>query len=516
MATSISDGFQHPLGNGFLTQPHFDRTTANVKSGVSLAPDGVRDGYYIATDFGSKEWLKDHYSYHLGEDWNGDDFQDLKDPVFAASNGKIDQIGYLDGLGNYMTIIHTLPYYITYNGTRTNTIVTLYAHLNNDLSDGSEVVDGFLLKSGTIVTKGQQIGNIGKSGGDYEPHLHFEVRLGTAYKDADGYNRTTGSPTGWADPTNFINAYRNLGGTPDLTAEDVKIADSTPAANQTTTVTFDIFNIGTANAGPSVAGIYLSTDTNITTSDTWLGGLSFTKHTAGAHYNDASTSITLPSWVVEGKTYYIGVIADYNNAITNEKSETNNASTSTEVVKITISGGSLFTSGNDTVTMSTPGTVRALGGNDRVYGTSGTDVIYGDAGADFLKGNAGNDYLYGGTENDTLVGWSGNDVLRGDSGNDYLHGNSGTDYLYGGTGSDQFYFYNTSDRDNIRDFQDNIDTLVLQRSLWGGTNLSVSQVLNKYGIDKGSYVVLDFDNNEYLEIRGISSLNQLLDDIAFV
>lgn len=81
----------------------------------------------------------------------------------------------------------------------------------------------------------------------------------------------------------------------------------------------------------------------------------------------------------------------------------------------------IITNGNDTLNYSTSLlaiSINALGGDDRVTGSSLNDTIYG--------GN-GNDIIFGG---------SGNDRLFGDDGNDFLNGGSGSDSINGGIGND--------------------------------------------------------------------------------
>ena len=76
-------------------------------------------------------------------------------PILAAAAGKVKQKPFnAGGYGNYIDIIHA-------NGTSTR-----YGHMKNPspLADGTEV------------TQGQQIGEVGSTGGSTGPHLHFEVR----------------------------------------------------------------------------------------------------------------------------------------------------------------------------------------------------------------------------------------------------------------------------------------------------------------------------------------------------
>ena len=93
-------------------------------------------------------------------------------------------------------------------------------------------------------------------------------------------------------------------------------------------------------------------------------------------------SLSLPSTLTAG-TYYLGVIADSTNKVT-ESNESNNASGAIPIIV-----------GNS--------------GNNSLTGTAGNDTIFGLAGNDTLSGGGGNNVFIGGTGNDTLIGGSGND-----------------------------------------------------------------------------------------------------------
>ena len=212
LATSISNGFRHPLGNGILTE----------------ATDG--DGYYVPNaqqvydggNYGARYSPELPLSFHLGEDWNAEDGTDLGDPVYAISNGYVTQAGTFTGassLGNYVVIRHDLPpgSEIYADGAWRTEIVSLYAHLNS-----------FSVAVGDIVTIGQQIGEVGSSG-TTASHLHFEIRLGTEYSDITGYADDGVDPEGWVDPTDFINAHRSITPTavalPVITVADAVVGE---------------------------------------------------------------------------------------------------------------------------------------------------------------------------------------------------------------------------------------------------------------------------------------------------
>ena len=95
--------------------------------------------------------ISGQWKMHHGLDIDGEQ----GDPVFAAAEGTVVKAVHSDtGYGNHVIIEHA-------DGTQ-----TLYAHM---YSYGVEV--------GQTVSQGEQIGEVGSTGGTTGPHLHFEVRV---------------------------------------------------------------------------------------------------------------------------------------------------------------------------------------------------------------------------------------------------------------------------------------------------------------------------------------------------
>jgi murein DD-endopeptidase MepM/ murein hydrolase activator NlpD len=166
----ISDGFDYPVGNS---------------KRVTQANDG--DGWYTAQDFGENN--------HLGEDWNKESGgnTDCGLPVYAASKGTIIFAGEAGpGWGKVIIIRHKLS-----DGML---VETLYGHLNS------------IARVNGDVGRREQIGQIGDADGAYPCHLHFELRLsGCTFWGLTGPGYS-GDKTGWTDPSDFIDARRNLPG----------------------------------------------------------------------------------------------------------------------------------------------------------------------------------------------------------------------------------------------------------------------------------------------------------------
>jgi Ca2+-binding RTX toxin-like protein len=260
-------------------------------------------------------------------------------------------------------------------------------------------------------------------------------------------------------------------------------------AGESVTVDYRVDNLASATSGASTSGIYLSTDSTVTTADTLLATDAVAAIAAGL-FSSESVSTTLPGNLAAG-TYYIGVLADRSNALA-ESNETNNRS---PVVAITVTPGtSLSIAATDadkaegdsgttpfTFTVTRVGTLTdSTTANWAVSaGTTGPAASANDFGGTFPGGtvtfasgeaekvitvNVAGDTSYesGGLSDaftvtlsgpssgtigtasasgyirndDPLVGTSLNDVLNGGDGDDTVNGVGGDDSLNGGPGDD--------------------------------------------------------------------------------
>lgn len=162
-----------------------------------------------------------------------------------------------------------------------------------------------------------------------------------------------------------------------------------------------------------------------------------------------------------------------------------------------------------------------LTGSDKgneLIGNSGRNDLSGEEGRDKLKGGGGNDKLSGGAGSDRLLGNKGSDALYGGGGKDKLFGNKGKDYLDGGAGrdvmtggkgADEFVF--SAGSDTIRDFQNNVDKVLIDNALARGK----SDALDHGKIVKGD-AVFDFGGGDVLTIRDVDNLDILANDLIIV
>ena len=277
---------------------------------------------------------------------------------------------------------------------------------------------------------------------------------------------------------------------PDLVARNVTVSDTSPVVGDAISVSYEIANIGDGVSSNTTTGIYLSTNSVISTNDIRLG-----TDPTGAAYDPrdvdrGSVTVTLPTDLAPG-AYFIGVVADYDNSQEEVQERNNESSDSVNDgigVAITIAapaqdGAGMGTGSPETlkgtsdvdIIFGLGGADRllGLGGNDQLFGGNGDDILLGGAGADLLNGGngidrsqytdaaagvladlqdpsvnngfaAGDTYvsienLYGSRFDDNLRGNPANNILWGDNGNDRLYGRGGNDNLLGMNGNDILY-----------------------------------------------------------------------------
>ncbi|MEO1689214.1 MAG: calcium-binding protein, partial [Pseudomonadota bacterium] len=132
------------------------------------------------------------------------------------------------------------------------------------------------------------------------------------------------------------------------------------------------------------------------------------------------------------------------------------------------------------------------GGNDRLIAGKGDDDLIGQGGNDLALGGAGKDFADGGNGRDDLRGEGGRDELRGGGGADQLDGGGGRDLIAGGRGSDDlrggagrdlFLFARGDGRDDVLDWRDGQDRIVLEGER-RFSNVDVDQ--------RGKHVLIDY------------------------
>ncbi|MBE9045973.1 calcium-binding protein [Pleurocapsales cyanobacterium LEGE 10410] len=148
-------------------------------------------------------------------------------------------------------------------------------------------------------------------------------------------------------------------------------------------------------------------------------------------------------------------------------------------------------------------------GEDRLLGNQGKDILIGGEDRDYLRGGVGDDYLLGGEGEDSLWGGQGNDTLNGGGGNDLIRGNQGDDLIDGGTGDDTLsgnagadVFELTPDfgTDQIVDFQQGSDRLMLSGDLTFGDLFFTNDRISVTATDETLAILSGVDTTDLTEI----------------
>jgi murein DD-endopeptidase MepM/ murein hydrolase activator NlpD len=130
----------------------------------------------------------DRYSgIHAGEDWVYDTGDNLGRPVYSVAHGTVLHAQPLGWGVDQGTII------VRHVFADGRSILSFYGHLQPD---------SVTLRPGACVTRGQQIGQIGKP--RTRPHLHFEIRSIFPDRPGPGYWSIDPAVAGWKPPTEYI------------------------------------------------------------------------------------------------------------------------------------------------------------------------------------------------------------------------------------------------------------------------------------------------------------------------
>ena len=164
-STRLADGFDFPVGK----------------------PEA--EGYYKARGFRA--------GGHMGEDWDGTrgGDTDLKDPIYCIGDGIVVFARDVHlGWGNVVIVRHAYR-----ESGMVKHIDSLYGHLNS-----------ILVNRGQKVARGQQIGTMGTAHGQYDAHLHLEIRKNLEIgMSKSKFQRNFSN---YYDPSQFIASHRQLSG----------------------------------------------------------------------------------------------------------------------------------------------------------------------------------------------------------------------------------------------------------------------------------------------------------------
>ena len=152
-------------------------TISNLELKPAINEIYVKGGKVIPSVGDTSSWawptiqgytISSHYGYRWGRLHRGIDLSGTGhgSPIYATNNGTVYKAGYNSSMGYYIYINHNNGYY------------TSYEHLSK-----------ILVKEGQVVSRKQQIGEMGNTGVSTGTHLHYEIWTGGApYKGGTSHN----------------------------------------------------------------------------------------------------------------------------------------------------------------------------------------------------------------------------------------------------------------------------------------------------------------------------------------
>jgi len=201
----------------------------------------------------------------------------------------------------------------------------------------------YLSTDSTITTSDTQVGSdqysSSLSSGSYRTdslssstRLPSNINAGTYYW---GYILDVDSDVDEASESNNVRTCDQITlqeDLPDLEATSVSTSSSSATMGDTITVQYRIDNIGTDYSGSFYWKLYLSTDSTITTSDTFVDEFSESSISGGSYRSSYEYNVPIPTGMNTGY-HYLGMIADNRDGV-NELDETNNIVSSSSRIDI--------------------------------------------------------------------------------------------------------------------------------------------------------------------------------------
>ncbi|MDY0008934.1 MAG: peptidoglycan DD-metalloendopeptidase family protein [Bdellovibrionales bacterium] len=180
---------------------YFDGKGQSAKKSLMRTPiDGAR----LSSGFG----MRRHPILGYGKMHKGIDFAAPRGtPIYAAGDGTIDKLGFVNGYGNYIRIRHRKD------------LQTAYAHMHGFRAG---------LKNGSRIKQGQIIGYVGTTGRSTGPHLHYEVLINGKHVNPSSIKAPTGKMLEGQERKRFNTLVSERDGQFDKLMNGMVIADSTP------------------------------------------------------------------------------------------------------------------------------------------------------------------------------------------------------------------------------------------------------------------------------------------------
>ena len=144
------------------------------------------NGARLSSGFGMRKHpIKGFSAMHKGVDFGAP----TGTPIFAAGDGVLEKVGWINGYGRYILIRHNSTY------------KTAYAHMSGWAKG---------IRRGARVYQGQIIGYVGSSGNSTGPHLHYEILINGRQVNPLKVRMPSGKPVNSKDRKAFLRIIQKI------------------------------------------------------------------------------------------------------------------------------------------------------------------------------------------------------------------------------------------------------------------------------------------------------------------
>ena len=144
------------------------------------------NGARLSSGFGMRKHpIKGFSAMHKGVDFGAPSGT----PIFAAGDGVLEKVGWVNGYGRYILIRHNSTY------------KTAYAHMRGWAKG---------ITRGARVYQGQVIGYVGSSGNSTGPHLHYEILINGQQTNPLNVKMPSGKPIDKNEMNEFLNEIKHI------------------------------------------------------------------------------------------------------------------------------------------------------------------------------------------------------------------------------------------------------------------------------------------------------------------
>ena len=162
---------------------YYDQNGQSARKTLMKTPiNGAR----LSSGFGMRKHpIKGFSAMHKGVDFGAPSGT----PIFAAGDGVLEKVGWINGYGRYILIRHNSTY------------KTAYAHMRGWAKG---------IRRGARVSQGQVIGYVGSSGNSTGPHLHYEILINGRQTNPLKVKMPSGKPINKNEKHKFLKEINDI------------------------------------------------------------------------------------------------------------------------------------------------------------------------------------------------------------------------------------------------------------------------------------------------------------------